>query len=178
MIKELFCRGFFMCSAEASIRWAFVSYYLLIVILKEKYNSILPKHKKLSSSSLENRMRLCSIPRWGIRFLCQKHSPYCSPPSAIYQALFFGFTYGKTLDFSQLLHEFKSTKLFRRLALFKYFFKRLKIKFQKNIWGAEEFTIETQTLMVSNMKLAHVILLLLCFYLSFCKVSNSLFILF
>lgn len=88
MIKELFCRGFFMCSAEASIRWAFVSYYLLIVILKEKYNSILPKHKKLSSSSLENRMRLCSIPRWGIRFLCWKHSPYCSPPSAIYQALF------------------------------------------------------------------------------------------
>lgn len=88
MIKELLCRGFFMCSAEASIWWAFISYYLLIVILKEKYNSILPKHKKLSSSSLENRMRLCSIPRWGIRFLCWKHSPYCSPPSAIYQALF------------------------------------------------------------------------------------------
>lgn len=30
-------------------------------------------------------------------------------------------------------------------------------------------TVETQTLNVSNMKLPHVILLLLCFYLSFCK---------
>lgn len=34
-------------------------------------------------------------------------------------------------------------------------------------------TVETQTLNVSNMKLAHVILLLSCFYLSFCRVPLS-----
>nr|XP_035953946.1 complement factor I isoform X3 [Halichoerus grypus] len=46
----------------------------------------------------------------------------------------------------------------------------LKIKFQKNTQGAEE----RQTLRVSNMKLAHVILLHLCFCISFCKLSSTL----
>ncbi|KAF4019714.1 hypothetical protein G4228_011458, partial [Cervus hanglu yarkandensis] len=50
-------------------------------------------------------------------------------------------------------------------------FQRLKIKFQKNTWGEEESTVETQILIVSNMKLGHVILLLLCFYLSFCEAT-------
>ncbi|EPY78062.1 complement factor I precursor, partial [Camelus ferus] len=50
---------------------------------------------------------------------------------------------------------------------------RLKIKFQKNIWIAEEFTVETQTLTVSNMKLAHITLLLVCFSLSFGKPSST-----
>nr|XP_035953945.1 complement factor I isoform X2 [Halichoerus grypus] len=45
----------------------------------------------------------------------------------------------------------------------------LKIKFQKNTQGAEE----RQTLRVSNMKLAHVILLHLCFCISFCKDTNE-----
>lgn len=49
------------------------------------------------------------------------------------------------------------------------FFQRLKIKFEKTIWGGEASAVETQTLNVSTMKLAHAILLLLCFYLSFCK---------
>ncbi|XP_032256889.1 complement factor I isoform X1 [Halichoerus grypus] len=49
------------------------------------------------------------------------------------------------------------------------FFQRLKIKFQKNTQGAEE----RQTLRVSNMKLAHVILLHLCFCISFCKDTNE-----
>lgn len=55
------------------------------------------------------------------------------------------------------------------------FFQRLKIKFEKTIWGREASTIETQTLNVSTMKLVHALLLLSCFYLSFCKVSNSMF---
>nr|XP_012421658.1 PREDICTED: complement factor I [Odobenus rosmarus divergens] len=49
------------------------------------------------------------------------------------------------------------------------FFQRLKIKFQKNTQGAEE----RQTLRVSNMKLAHVILLHLCFCISFCKDTDE-----
>ncbi|XP_008687645.1 complement factor I [Ursus maritimus] len=49
------------------------------------------------------------------------------------------------------------------------FFQRLKIKFQKNTQAGEE----RQTLRVSNMKLAHVILLYLCFCISFCKDTDE-----
>lgn len=41
----------------------------------------------------------------------------------LFAEVFFGFIYGKTLDFCQILHKFKSTKPFRRTALFKYFFR-------------------------------------------------------
>ncbi|XP_047422386.1 complement factor I isoform X2 [Sciurus carolinensis] len=51
--------------------------------------------------------------------------------------------------------------------------KGLKIKFQKTFWDGQESSAETQTLDISNMKFIHVVLLLLCFHLSFFKLTAT-----
>lgn len=80
----------------------------------------LPKHKKflsvVSAYCSKQSKALFSI-EVGHRFSLRETVPQ------LFAQVFFGFIYGKTLDFCQILHKFKSTKLFRRPAVFKYFFR-------------------------------------------------------
>lgn len=109
-------------SVQHSIQYDghFTPYHFLVFVLKEKYDSVLPKHKKCLSvvfvCSANKNKALFRI-EVGHRFSLQETVPQ------LFAEVFFGFIYGKTLDFCQILHKFKSTKLFRRTALFKYFFR-------------------------------------------------------